>query len=70
MTKDIINGTGCSSFGTHIEGVDLGLVGPVSGKCDLVEYNITCQEHENAERQHYRSQHWVPCHILIMSGYA
>ena len=55
--KVVKNGISCSSLGTQIYGVELGLVDPVSGKCDWVWYHV--KWHDTSVRHHndYKSEH-------------
>ena len=55
------NGTSYSSLGTQVIGVELLLVDPVSGQCDWVWYHVKCLGHETSVKQHYKSEHLVPC---------
>ena len=52
----------CSSLGSQTYGVELGLVDPVSGYSDWVWYHVKCLVHDTSVRQHYKSEHWAPCH--------
>ena len=68
-TKVFKNGTSCTSLGALAYKVELGLVNPVSGKCDLVEYHVRCLGHDTSVRQHYKSEHWAPCLNQTSSWY-
>ena len=69
LTKVVKNGTSCSSFGTQIDGVELGPVDPVSGQCDWVWYHVKCLGHDISVRQQYKSEHWAPCRNQTPSWY-
>ena len=61
-TKVVKNGSSCSLLGTQTYGVELGLVDLVSGQCDWVLYHVKCLGHDTSVKQHYKDEHWAPCH--------